>query len=96
MKKIQILAILAFAPALVAQFPGGPPPGPPRPAKAIAPIDLTGYWVSIVTDDWRFRMIAAPKGDFAGVPLNPEGQKVAFEVEEGQRGKSSAVNLELR
>jgi hypothetical protein len=77
--KIHVVAILAFAPALFAQFPGGPPPGPPKPAKAMAPIDLTGYWVSIVTEDWRFRMIAAPKGDFAGVPLNPAGQKVAKE-----------------
>ena len=77
--KIQVLAILAVAPALFAQFPGGPPPGPPKPAKDIAPIDLTGYWVSIVSEDWRFRMIAAPKGDFAGVPLNPAGQKVAKE-----------------
>jgi hypothetical protein len=69
---------LAFAPALVAQFPG-PPPGPPKPAKAMAPIDLTGYWVSIVSEDWRFRMISAPKGDFSGVPLNPAGQKIAKE-----------------
>jgi hypothetical protein len=74
---VKVLAILAFAPALFAQFPFGPPPGPPKPAKAVAPIELTGYWVSIVTEDWRFRMIAAPKGDFAGVPLNPEGMKVA-------------------
>jgi len=72
----RVLAIPAFAVALFAQSPG-PPPGPPRPAKIIAPIDLKGYWVSIVTEDWRFRMIAAPKGDFAGVPLNPEGAKVA-------------------
>jgi hypothetical protein len=81
MKKtpIPLLAILAFAPALFAQFPFGPPPGPPKPAKAVAPIDLTGYWVSIVTEDWRFRMIAAPKGDFSGVPLNPDGQKLAKE-----------------
>jgi hypothetical protein len=42
-----------------------------------APIDLTGYWVSIVTEDWRFRMITAPKGDFAGVFLNPAGAKIA-------------------
>src|SRR3984885_11579883 len=77
--KIQVLAILAVAPALFAQFPGGPPPGPPKPAKEVAPIDLTGYWVSVVTEDWRFRMIAAPKGDFAGVPLNAAGQKVAKE-----------------
>jgi hypothetical protein len=77
--KIQFLAALAFAPALFAQFPFGPPPGPPKPAKAVAPIELTGYWVSIVTEDWRFRMIAAPKGDFSGVPLNPAGQKIAKE-----------------
>ena len=65
--KIQVLAFLAVAPALIAQFPGGPPPGPPKPAKAIAPIELTGYWVSIVSEDWRFRMIAAPAED--GSPL---------------------------
>ncbi|MBV9772110.1 MAG: hypothetical protein JOZ32_21235 [Bryobacterales bacterium] len=75
MRNTLVLAALVFTPALSAQF--GPPPGPPKPPKAIAPIDLTGYWVSIVTEDWRFRMIAAPKGDFAGVPLNPAGQKIA-------------------
>ncbi len=74
MKTTFFVGLLVSAPALFAQF--GPPPGPPRPAKAVAPIDLTGYWVSIVTEDWRFRMIAAPKGDFAGVPLNPAGEKV--------------------
>jgi hypothetical protein len=67
---------LVLPAAVFAQFPFGPPPGPPKPAKTIAPIDLTGYWVSIVTEDWRFRMIAAPKGDFAGVPLNQDGVKV--------------------
>ncbi len=77
MKKTFLFAAvsLALPIAVFAQFPGGPPPGPPRPAKAVAPIDLTGYWVSIVSEDWRFRMISAPKGDFSGVPLNPEGVK---------------------
>ena len=28
--------------------------------KAAAPIDLTGYWVSIVDEDWRFRMVVPP------------------------------------
>ena len=41
--------------ALSAQF-GPPPAGPPKPPKVAAPIDLTGYWVSIVSEDWRFRM----------------------------------------
>jgi hypothetical protein len=35
--------------------PGGPPPGPQN-AKTAAPVDLTGYWVSIVTEDWIERM----------------------------------------
>src|SRR5581483_117062 len=60
----------------VAQF-GPPPRGPQGPAKTIAPIDLTGYWVSIITEDWRFRMITPPKGDTEGVPLNQAGQKLA-------------------
>jgi hypothetical protein len=57
-----------------AQF--GPPP-PPKPPRAAAPIDLTGYWVSVVTEDWRFRMIVPDRGDFASVPLSLEGRKVA-------------------
>ena len=54
---------------------GGPPQPPPTP-QAAAPIDLTGYWVSVVTEDWRWRMVTPPKGDFASVPLNAEGTKV--------------------
>ena len=55
---------------------GGPPP-PPPPPRAGAPIDLTGYWVSIVTADWRWRMVTPAKGDYQGVQLNAEGRKVA-------------------
>lgn len=55
--------------------PGAPPP--PLNAHAQAPQDLTGYWVSIVTEDWRYRMIVADPGDTASVPLNQEGVKVA-------------------
>jgi hypothetical protein len=46
-------------------------------ARASAPVDLTGQWVSYVTEDWRFRMITPPKGDYRGVPLTPEGRKAA-------------------
>ena len=35
----------------------------PAAAKASAPVDLTGYWVSLVTEDWRWRMITPAKGD---------------------------------
>ena len=47
----------------------------PAPKEA-APIDLTGYWVSLVTEDWRIRMLTAPKGDYYSIPLNAEGRKV--------------------
>jgi hypothetical protein len=46
-------------------------------AKESAAIDMTGYWVSIVDEDWRWRMITPAKGDYASVPLNAEGLKVA-------------------
>ena len=53
------------------------PPPTPATAKAQAMVDLTGYWVSFITEDWRFRMLTPPKGDYAGVPLTPEGRKIA-------------------
>lgn len=65
------------APLAQAQFAPGPPPPPPKPAREAAPIDLTGYWVALVTEDWRFRMITAPKGDHPDVPLNVAGNKLA-------------------
>jgi hypothetical protein len=52
-------------------------PEPPRTAKAAALYDITGYWVSVVTEDWRFRMVTPPKGDYTGVSLNAEGRKIA-------------------
>ena len=50
---------------------------PQASGQAAAPIDLTGTWVSVVTEDWRWRMVTPPKGDYPRVPLNPEGRKVA-------------------
>jgi len=52
-------------------------PQPPRAPRAAAPIDLTGYWVSLVTQDWRWRMVTPRKGDYQGVQLTPEAAKVA-------------------
>src|SRR5689334_20175470 len=45
--------------------------------KASAPVDLTGYWVALVTEDWRFRMITPRKGDYQAVPMTPEARQVA-------------------
>jgi hypothetical protein len=52
---------------------GGPPPTP----RAAAAFDLTGTWVAVVTEDWRWRMVTPPKNDVASVPLNADGRKVA-------------------
>jgi hypothetical protein len=49
----------------------------PQTPQAAAPLDVTGYWVSIVTEDWRYRMVTPPKGDFPSIPVNQEGRKVA-------------------
>jgi len=51
--------------------------GPPPTPRAAAPIDLTGYWVALITEDWRYRIPTPIKGDYAGVPLNLAGRKVA-------------------
>jgi hypothetical protein len=45
--------------------------------RQAAPVDLTGYWVSVVSEDWRYRMVTPAKGDTGGVPLNAEGRKIA-------------------
>ena len=73
------LVVATMAPAALAQRGrgGGPGPQAAQSAQAAAPIDLTGYWVSIVNEDWRWRMVTPLKGDVASVPLNAEGLKVA-------------------
>ena len=52
-------------------------PSTPASARKIAPLDLSGYWVAVVTEDWRYRMITPDKGDFPGVPLNAAGRDLA-------------------
>ena len=58
---------ISLTPALHAQERGGRG-GPPATAKARAPIDLTGYWTAVITEDWHTRMLTAPKGDFGSGP----------------------------
>jgi hypothetical protein len=71
---------------LILRWPGGAHAAPPQAgragkipptAKAAAVIDMTGYWVAIVNEDWRWRMLTPAKGDYASLPLNAEGRRVA-------------------
>jgi len=51
--------------------------GPPATARASAPKDFTGYWVSVVTEHWHLRMLVPPKGDYSMLPLTAEARKMA-------------------
>jgi hypothetical protein len=69
-----------FTVGIVAVFPlylfaQNPNPAP-LTGRSAAPFDMTGYWVSLVTDDWRYRMLTPPKGNVDYLPVNAEGRKV--------------------
>jgi hypothetical protein len=53
------------------------PPDPSHDPNMDWPVNLTGQWVAAVTEDWNYRMMTPDKGDYAGVPLNADGRKVA-------------------
>jgi hypothetical protein len=73
-----LAAVLTFvSPPLIAQGPPGGRGGPPPTGRAGARADFTGNWVSIVSEDWRWRMVTPPKGDYANIPANAEAKRVA-------------------
>ncbi len=59
-----------------AQGRGAAPAAPPTP-KAAAPVDFTGYWVAVISEDWRWRMITPAKGDYPSIPMTLAAQKLA-------------------
>ena len=88
MRRVAFLFALALVVGLVlpgvvsAQGRGGAgraggPAGPAPAAKAVAPEDLTGTYVAVVTEHWHLRMLVPPKGEFAMLPLNPEARRIA-------------------
>ncbi|MBI2150466.1 MAG: hypothetical protein HYU27_07660 [Acidobacteria bacterium] len=76
-----IAVILAAAFVLTAPLTtyaqrGGGRGGAPAAARIAAPIDLTGYWVSVITEDWKFRMVTPKKGVYETLTLNAEGRRI--------------------
>jgi hypothetical protein len=69
-------ALLLLAPLLLHAQARGGAAAPPPTGRAGAPVDLTGYWVSLVTDDWRYRLLTPPKGNVDYLPVTPEARKV--------------------
>ena len=80
-KTAPLLAVLAAALVLAAPFQvqaqRGGRGGAPQTPQQSAPIDLTGYWVSVITEDWKWRMVTPPKGVTERMALNAEGTRIA-------------------
>src|SRR5581483_3829857 len=56
---------------------GGRVRGTPVSPREGAAIDLTGYWVSVISEDWKFRMVTPKKGVYDSLMLNAEGRRIA-------------------
>jgi hypothetical protein len=73
---------------------GGRGGGAPAPqGRQGAPVDLTGTWVSVVTEDWQWRMRTPQKGDTTSVPLNGEGMRVANTWDPSMDGRCEAYGV---
>jgi hypothetical protein len=89
---LTVILAAVLAPVVSAQFPG-PPPEAPRPARLAAPVDLTGTWVAVVTEDWEWRMVTPKKGDAESVPLNQEGRRVTDQWDPSKDGMCEAYGV---
>ena len=69
-----LVVLLLIVPANALAQRGRGPQGPPQ---EIAPIDPTGYWVSVVTEGWRHRMVVASKGDYESTAMTPAAEEIA-------------------
>ena len=80
--KIFFIALLVTLPFVAAppradgQDRSGPTAAAATP-KTSAPVNITGYWVALVTEDWRFRMVTPRKGDYQAVPMTEPARKIA-------------------
>jgi hypothetical protein len=74
-------------------FAAAPPGAPSMPTtgQAEAPFDLTGYWVSVVTQDWRFRMAVPGKGEYGGIPINERSKAAADAFDRDRAEKEGAA-----
>lgn len=78
---LSVALMMAQGPAGAGAAKGGGAKGAPKggaaTAKSQAPIDLTGTWVALVTEDWLYRMVTPAKGDTASVPVTPAARTAA-------------------
>lgn len=73
-----LLAMLAASTGVAAQRGGGGrAAGPPPTPKSDPAIDITGTWVSVISEDWALRMVTPRKGDYTRVPMTPAARTIA-------------------
>jgi hypothetical protein len=87
------LAVLCLVATVAANVSAvAQPPGPPdtRSPRERALIDITGQWVAVVNEDWRWRMITPPIGDTASLPVNPRA-RAAAEAWDLERDRAEGV-----
>jgi hypothetical protein len=85
------VALLATVSLIQAQQGRGAAQSP----RASAPVDLTGYWVSVVSEDWRHRIATPRKGDFEslGTFLTADARRIA---DAWDLGKDDAAGLQCK
>jgi len=72
-----LLGVLSLASIALHVSAYAQPPPDTRSARERAPIDLTGQWVAVVDEDWRWRMVTPPVGDTSSLPVNDRARAAA-------------------
>lgn len=93
------LAVMTGASNVQAQGRGGRGGGAPAgPARTTAPVDLSGTWVSVVTEDWRWRMMTPKRGadgqaDVGSIPANQAARQAANSWDPAKEGACEAYGV---
>jgi len=95
MRAAAVVVVLALSTSAAAQPPQAGRGGPPPTGRAGAPVDLTGTWVSVVTEDWEARMVPPVKGDYTTIAqvMTAQARKVADAWEPSMDGRCEAYGV---
>ena len=89
-----VIVACAAAVNVAAQGRGGRGGGAPAgPARTNPPVHLTGTWVPVITEDWRYRVMTAPNGQTGGIPMSPSARQAAMEWDRSKDGSCQAYGV---
>jgi hypothetical protein len=75
-KLVSAFVLCLLSTLLLAQPPQDDPDISVQTPRDLAPVDFTGTWVSVIAEDWRYRMVTPPAGELHGLPLNSAAQEI--------------------